>query len=124
MQYCVAIPFVSVAAGTDDEVYGVCPADGYVKRAWFAPATAVTADGTNYVEAQILANDGAGGSYSAIVEKMDTSSTSFAVDTSREFTLTGVSRLSAGDMLKLAKTEGGTGEVLHGVAYLLIEASN
>lgn len=117
------IEFPSTAAGTAEDRYAAWPflGDWVIESVRFAPATAVSIDGSDNLTATISTNDGAGGSYTAIgSHTTDTGGTALAVDTSIEVSLTTTAaarearEVSEGSMIKVAKTEGGNGEVLDG----------
>jgi len=112
----ISIDFPSVGAGTDDEVYGPWPFPGtwQIEQCHFGPATAAAAHATNNAVCTVSTNDGAGGAFTSI-GNFDTSTTANAVDTKREITVSGAGlEIVEGSMIKVAKTEGGTGAILHG----------
>ena len=123
MKLLILIPFVTVAAGTDDEAYAAWAPKGdwLIESAFFAPATPTAANGANYTTVSLLTNDGEGGAF-ASAGSFDTTAVALAVDTSREMTVSGDARkISEGSMLKLAKIDTAAGAVLHGVLTVVAE---
>lgn len=116
MLQSVSIGFPSIGAATADELYGVWPfkGDWQIEEVYYAPATADPADATNYTTLTLSTNNGAAGAFTSI-GTLTNATVAFAVDTSREMSISGAGlAIVQGSMLKAAKTEAGTGGILHG----------
>jgi len=121
----------STAADTTDEWYIAMPGRGKwrIIEAKFAPATAVAANDTNYVEVTITTNDGAAGSDSSAIGSFTTQVTggaALALKTTRDITLSGGSalELTEGQQIKIAKTDPGSGGILDGTFTFCLEKIN
>lgn len=123
---CLHIP--TTAADTTDEWYIPCPAEGTwrIKNAFFAPATAVAANDTNYVQVDLTKNTlAAPTTWVAFATAMTTQVTGGAamvIGTAREFTLASTAReIVQGEIIKVAKTDPGTGAILDGTLTIELE---
>ncbi len=120
----------TTAADTVDEWYMTCPFPGtwrILSPAYFAPATALAVDETNYMSVAVSTNDGAAGS--------DVAAGSFAnnaagggalvLKTSRAIVLTGAGLdLTIGKQIKIAKTDPGSGAILDGTFTFCLQKVN
>jgi len=117
----IDIAFPSVGAGSTDEVYAAVPFRCRPVAAYWAPATAAAANATNYATITLASNDGAGGSYTSL-GTLTTATVAMAVDTSRSLSMSGAGQaIPIGGMIKVAKTEAGTGAIIHGTMSVLVE---
>ncbi len=122
---CLAIP--STAADTTDEWYLAMPARGKwrILEAKFAPATALAANDTNYVQWDLSTNDGAAGAFTAIgaITSQVTGGAAMVVGTTRDVTLSGGTalELTEGQQIKVAKTDPGSGGVGDGTWTFCLE---
>lgn len=116
----LAIDIATVGAGTAEQRYCVPPGDTgewFLRGATFVPATAVSANATNYTT--ISLKNG-----STTLGTISTATTAFVLGTPRPFTLGGgVAREFTGmtDVLTIDKAESGTGGILDGCIVLLWE---
>jgi hypothetical protein len=113
--------FPSVAAGTpiDYDIPFPFPGAWQLESVHYGPCTADAADATNHtvitVETMnVVANLAACGG------TITNATVAFVVGTARRATLTGDARfVSLGDTVRIAKTEEGTGGILHGVVAIV-----
>ncbi len=120
----LTLDFPSTAAGTDDDFSVAVPGIGSfrVTAAYWSPDTAAALDGTNFATITLASNDGAAGAFTAL-GTLTTETVAMAKGTTRAITLTGDGRyVSQGDVLRLAKTEDGTGALIHGHLTIVLEA--
>lgn len=115
-------PDTSVAADTERDWYEkfLLPGKWLVRAVWWIPHDAVTANGTNYT-VFTLTNVTA----STTIVTRSYAATNSVAGTAEEQTLpTGAAATIAdGDMLKLAKTDPGTGLAARGQFVLKLEAA-
>jgi len=123
---CVEFPLV--AAGTDEERYAVWPHRGtwVIREVKFAPATAVAQHATNNVIVTVSTSDGAAGAATSIgsftSDTAGTGAAAFVVGTTIDVGVSGAGlKLLEGYQIKIAKTEGGTGEALDGSFSIMAE---
>lgn len=127
-QLVVHIP--STAADTTDEWYvpQAAPGTWRLIAAYFAPATAVTANDTNYVQVDLSTGTGASSTYTACATAMTTQVTGGAamvIGTVRSFTLSGAQLdLPQGYNIKIAKTDPGSGQILDGCFTFALQKVN
>lgn len=106
----------AIAAGSDEDWdLPVClPGTWELKELYYSPDTADAADATNYavltVETfDVIAN------LAACTGTITNASTAFTIGTARSVALTGAATIvEAGDTIRIAKTEAGTGGAIHG----------
>jgi hypothetical protein len=104
------IPLPTAIAGNAEEAYVMVPFDARVISAHVVPNTTAALNGTNYAIVGLATNDGAGGSFTAIATPVTTETVAFTVGVDRPMTVTNPN-ISAGQVVRVAKTIAGSGAV-------------
>lgn len=112
----------STAADTEDEWYVAVPWPGIwrITAAYFAPATAVAANDTNYISVALTKNTLAApttfASFATAITTQVTGGAAMVIGTQRAFTLTNNDArfFAQGEQVKIAKTDPGSGAILDG----------
>lgn len=116
------------SANATDEWYVAVPWKGKwrLTAAYFAPATAVAIDGTDYLTSTITKNDGAAGSDSSAIASHNTNTggTALVLKTSIALTLTQISDFTTGEQIKVAKTLAASGKILDGTYTFVFDKVN
>jgi hypothetical protein len=116
------------SANATDEWYIAIPWAGTwrLKKAMFAPATAVAIDGTDNLTATITGNNGAAGSDSSTIASHNTNTggTALVLKTTVDLTLTQRMDFNEDYQIKVAKTLAGAGKILDGTYTFLFEKIN
>lgn len=114
---CIASTYIpSTAAGTGDDfdIPVGLPGTYELKNVYYSPDTADAADATNYTTLTVETMDVVA-NLAACTGTITNASVAFVVGTARSATLTGAATIvSQGDTIRIAKTEAGTGGILHG----------
>ena len=116
MIHSISLHIPTQSAATDDDWYIPWPLAGTwdIVGVSFAPATAVAIDATNTVISTITASEESAGSFSAVASHTTaTGGTALVVGTTVSPTVT-KRKIKAGGQIKVAKTHGGTGQILDG----------
>lgn len=120
----------TTAADTTDEWYIVQPFPGtwrILSPVYFAPATALAVDETNYMSVAVSTNDGAAGSDVAIGSFANNAAGGGALvlKTTRAIAVSGAGLdLAQGKQIKFAKTDPGTGAILDGTFTVALQKVN
>jgi len=116
------------SANASDEWYIANPHKGTwrIVSAYFAPATAVAIDGTDYFTVTLSSNDGAASSDVTIAShNTNTGGTALVLKTSIALTLSGAGlQLSQGGQIKVAKVHTASGKILDGTYTFGLEKVN
>ena len=119
----------TTAADTTDEWYIGCPFPGTwrIVAGEFTPATAVTADDTNYVTATLATNSARASTTWTTIATFSTTIAGIGnvIGTSRALTLSGAGLdIAQGQQIRVAKTDPGTGAVLDGTFTFALQKVN
>ena len=119
-QASISLHTVSIGAGTADDLDMPWPFKGewMLEEVWYAPETADAASATNYTTLTVETMDVVA-NLAACGGTITNATVAFVVGTARSASLTGVARsISQGDTVRIAKTEAGTGGILHGTVTI------
>lgn len=113
--------FPSVAAGTpvDYDIPFDFPGSWQLESFAYSPNTADAADATNHTVLTVETMDVVA-NLVACTGTITNATVAFVVGTARRATLSGTARfVTRGDTIRIAKTEEGTGGIMHGVVSIL-----